>query len=89
MCSSDLKLADVKDGRCGPVFGKDAKHMFVLTLKDIRESKDGGETWLPPITLPAGLKGVNNLSWIEYDAKHDVLYVMKMGSELYQWRRGN
>jgi photosystem II stability/assembly factor-like uncharacterized protein len=82
------KLAEIKDGRCGPVFGKDGKHMFVLTAKDIRESTDGGETWLPPIALPAGLKGVNNLSWIEYDAQHDILYVMKMGSELYQWKRG-
>src|SRR5262249_27864782 len=25
------KLSDLKDGRCGPVFGKTGKHLFVLT----------------------------------------------------------
>ena len=33
------------------------------------------------------MKGASHLSWIEYDALHDIVYVMKMGSELYQWRR--
>src|SRR5262249_25204490 len=82
------KLSEIKDGRCGPVFGKDAKHMFVLTSNSIRESKNGGESWQAPIALTAGMKGTGYLSWIEYDAQHDILYVMKMGSELYQWKRG-
>lgn len=81
------RRSDVKEGICGPVFGNDAKHLLVLTTRGILESKDGGTTWLPAIPLPAGLKGANHLSWIEYDALHDILYVMKMGSELYQWRR--
>lgn len=81
------KLSEVKDGICGPVFGKDAQHLFILTSSGIRESKDGGVTWLAAIALPAGMKGANHLSWIEYDAVHDNVYVMKMGSELYQWHR--
>ena len=36
------KLGNVKDGRFGPVFGKDAKHMFVLTGAGVIESTDGG-----------------------------------------------
>jgi hypothetical protein len=82
------KLSDVKDGRCGPVFGKDAQHLFVLTTTGIRESKDGGVTWENSIPLPAAMKGAGNLAWIAYDARHDLLYVMKMGSDLYQWKRG-
>ncbi|MDB5343660.1 MAG: hypothetical protein JWP89_2037 [Schlesneria sp.] len=81
------KLSELKDGICGPVFGKDAQHMFVLTSGGIRESKDGGTTWLSAIALPAGMKGANLLSWVEYDSVHDIVYVMKMSSELYQWRR--
>jgi hypothetical protein len=82
------KLSDVKDGLCGPVFGKDSQHLFVLTTGGIRESKDGGATWSAPIPVPAGMKGTNYLSWVEYDAVHDNLYVMKMGSELFRWRLG-
>jgi hypothetical protein len=70
------------------VFGKDAKHLFVLTVGGIRESNDGGNTWEAPIAIPAAMKGVSTLSWIEYDAGRDIIYVMKMGSELYQWSRG-
>ena len=81
------KLSELKDGICGPIFGKDAKHLLILTSGGIRESTDGGATWLPAITLPAGLKGASSLSWIEYDSLHDTVYVMKMGSELYQWKR--
>ena len=80
-------LSEVNDGICGPVFGSDTKHLFVLTSEGIRESKNGGTTWLLTIALPAEMKGANHLSWLEYDALHDMIYVMKMGSELYQWRR--
>lgn len=82
------KLSAVKDGLCGPVFGKDSQHLVILTQSGIRESKDGGVTWQPVIALPAAMKGAGNLSWVEYDAQHDILYMMKMGSELFQWRRG-
>ena len=36
------KIADVKDGRYGPIFGKTAEHMFVLTKAGIVETTDGG-----------------------------------------------
>jgi photosystem II stability/assembly factor-like uncharacterized protein len=81
------KISDLKDGRFGPVFGKDAKHLFVLTSAGIVESTDGGASWSKPITLPKELKGVSALTWFEYDPKNDVLYVMKMGSELYKISR--
>jgi photosystem II stability/assembly factor-like uncharacterized protein len=82
------RLSDVKDGRCGPVFGKSAQHLFILTAAHIRESKDGGATWQAPIPLPASIKNANHLAWVEYDAGRDIVYVMKMGSELYRWTRG-
>jgi photosystem II stability/assembly factor-like uncharacterized protein len=82
------KISDVKDGRYGPIFGKDAKQMFVLTNAGVVESGDGGETWSKPIALPAELKGVSPLTWMDYDPVHDVLYVMKMGSDLYKLQRG-
>jgi photosystem II stability/assembly factor-like uncharacterized protein len=81
------KVSDLKDGRFGPVFGKDAKHMFVLTGAGVVESTDGGATWGKPIVIPKELKGVSPLTWLEYDPINDVLYVMKMTSELYKMPR--
>jgi photosystem II stability/assembly factor-like uncharacterized protein len=81
------KVADIKDGRYGPIFGKDAKHMFVLTKAGIVETTDGGATWLSPISPPNGLKGIANLTWLEFDPKNDVLYMMVMGSDLWRWER--
>lgn len=81
------KACDLKDGRFGPVFGKDAAHMFVLTGAGVVESKDGGATWTKPIPLPAEMKGVNPLTWLAYDPQGDILYVMKMTSELYKLSR--
>jgi photosystem II stability/assembly factor-like uncharacterized protein len=81
------KLSDLKDGRYGPIFGKDAKHQFVLTKAGIVESSDGGVTWAKPIALPKELKGWSPLTWMEYDPKNDVLYVMKMTSDLYRMTR--
>jgi photosystem II stability/assembly factor-like uncharacterized protein len=81
------RLSEVKDGISGPVFGKDASQQFVLTNSGIRESKDGGVTWGAVIKLPADMKGANHLSWVDYDAVHNMIYVMKMGSELYQLKR--
>ncbi|OWK40568.1 sialidase family protein [Fimbriiglobus ruber] len=82
------KVCDLKDGRCGPVFGKDAKHLIVLTGAGIVESTDGGTTWTKPLPIPPALKGVSPLTWVEYDPIGDSLYVMKMTSELYKLTRG-
>ena len=82
------KLGAVKDGRYGPVFGKDAKHLFVLTGAGVVESTDGGAAWSPPIPVPPGLKGVGALTWLDYDPTADALYLMKMGTELYVMPRG-
>ena len=78
------KLSDVKNARYGPVFGKDAKHLFVLTSAGVIESTDGGAKWGKPLPVPKQLKGVSPLTWLEYDPKNDLLYVMKMGSDLYK-----
>ena len=82
------KLSDIKDGTYGPIFGKDGKHQLVLSKAGIIESTDGGSTWSKPIAVPKELKGVSALTWLEYDPKNDVLYVMKMTSELYRMVRG-
>jgi photosystem II stability/assembly factor-like uncharacterized protein len=81
------KLSDLKEGRCGPVFGKGGKHLFVLTGAGVVESTDGGGSWSRPIPLPRELGGLSALSWLEYDPVNDVLYVMKMGSQLYKLPR--
>ncbi|MBP3957121.1 hypothetical protein J8F10_17795 [Gemmata sp. G18] len=81
------KVSDVKDARYGPVFGKDAMHLFVLTASGVIESTDSGATWAKPIAVPKELKGVSALTWLEYDPKNDLLYVMKMGSDLYKLAR--
>jgi photosystem II stability/assembly factor-like uncharacterized protein len=78
------RISDVKDGQYGPIFGKDAKHMFVLAKTGILESTDGGASWYIPVTLPKELKGTSPLTWLEYDPTGDVLYVMKMGSDLFR-----
>jgi photosystem II stability/assembly factor-like uncharacterized protein len=81
------KVCDVKDGRYGPIFGKDAKHMFILTNAGVIESTDAGATWTKPLAVPKELKGVSPLTWLDYDPKNDVLYVMKMTSDLYKLSR--
>ena len=81
------KASEIKDGRYGPIFGKDAKQMFALTNAGVIESTDGGATWSKPIAPPAALKGISALTWIDYDPKNDVLYIMKMGSDLYRMER--
>ena len=58
-----------------------------VTGTEIVESSDGGVTWPMKTALPKELKGVSALTWLEYDPVGDVVYVMKMGSELYQWMR--
>lgn len=81
------KVCDLKDGRYGPIFGKDTKHMFVLTGGGVVESTDGGSSWSAPIPPPKDLKGVSALTWLEYEPKSDNLYLMKMTSELYRLQR--
>src|SRR5262249_6633654 len=78
------KVCDLKDGRYGPIFGKTAKHMFVLTGAGIVETTDGGATWSKPLAIPKEMKGVSPLTWMEYDPKNDIVYVMKMASDLYR-----
>jgi hypothetical protein len=82
------KIGEIKDAQYGPIFGKNAKHMFVLTKAGVVESTDGGATWSKPLAPPKAMKGIGGLSWLEYDPKHDVLYLMKMGSDLYRLARG-
>jgi photosystem II stability/assembly factor-like uncharacterized protein len=81
------ELGKVKDARYGPIFGKDAKHLFVLTKDGVVESTDGGATWSKPIAPPKEMKGVSPLTWLEYDPASDTLYLMKMSSELYKLSR--
>jgi hypothetical protein len=82
------KVGAIKDGQYGPVFGKDAKHLFVLTKAGVVESTDGGATWGKPVAPPKGHKGIGGLSWLEYDPQNDVLYLMRMGTDLYRLERG-
>jgi BNR/Asp-box repeat len=83
------KLSDLKDGRYGPIFGKDARQMFVLTKDGIVESNDGGATWGKQLALPKEVKGGAPLTWLEYDPKNDVLYVMKMTTDLFRLARAH
>jgi hypothetical protein len=81
----------LKEGKGVPhnrVRGKDARHVFELTRAGIVESTDGGATWSEPIALPKQLKGTETATWIEYDPKHDILYVMQPGGDLYKLARG-
>jgi len=81
------KVGTVKDAQYGPIFGKGAKHMFVLTTAGVVESRDGGASWSKPLVPPRAMKGIGGLSWLEYDPTNDVLYLMKMGSDLYRLER--
>jgi photosystem II stability/assembly factor-like uncharacterized protein len=81
------KAGDLKDGRYGPIFGKDDRHMFVLTGAGIVESRDGGASWSKALALPKGVPGSGALTWMEYDPVHDVLYAMRMTSDLYKLER--
>ncbi len=81
------KISDLKDGQFGPVFGKSADHMLVLTRAGIVESNDGGKTWGKVIPPPKEMKGLGSLAWLAYDANRDTVYLMKMASDLYRWDR--
>ena len=77
----------IKDALYGPIFGKSPRHMFVLTRGGVVESHDGGKAWSAPLAAPKAMQGIGGLSWLEYDPQHDMLYLMKMGSDLYQLTR--
>jgi photosystem II stability/assembly factor-like uncharacterized protein len=77
------KLSDVKGGLYGPVFGHTAKQMFLVTSAGVVESTDGGATWGTAIALPKEMKGASVMTWLDYDPKHDLLYTVKMSSDLY------
>jgi hypothetical protein len=64
----------------------DAKHRFKLTPAGILESTDSGATWSKPIPLPRDYK-ISTQTWVEYDAKHDLLYLIKKGGDLYKLAR--
>ena len=83
------KIGEIKDAQYGPIFGKNARHLFVLTKSGPVESTDGGANWSPPLAPPKELKGIGGLSWLDYDPQHDTLYLMKMGSDLYRLSRGS
>ena len=62
------------------------RHVFVLSDTGIKESTDGGATWLTPIALPKGFV-VTSETWVQYDARNDALYLMNKGSDLYKLAR--
>ncbi len=83
------KIGAVKDALYGPIFGKDANHLFVLAKAGVLESTDGGATWSKPLATPKDMRGgVGGLTWLEYDPTHNVLYLMRMGTDLYRLSRG-
>jgi hypothetical protein len=78
----------IKEAQYGPVFGKDARHMLALTGAGVIESTDDGATWSKALAPPREMNGTGGLTWLEYDPIHDMLYLMKMGSDLYRLGRG-
>ena len=81
------KVCDVKNGLYGPVFGRDAKQMFLVTNAGVIESTDAGATWSAPLAVPKEMKGVSQMTWLDYDPKNDVLYTVKMSSDLFAFER--
>jgi hypothetical protein len=66
----------------------DPKHVFALSEAGIKESTDGGATWLTTIALPTNF-AVTPQTWVQYDATNDALYLMQKGSDLYRLARRN
>lgn len=81
------KISDLKDGRFGPIAGKKPGHYFIATKTNILETSDDGKTWSAPIALPPTFNQWSGMSWLDYDPQGDVLYAVKMSSELYRWKR--
>jgi photosystem II stability/assembly factor-like uncharacterized protein len=78
------QFAAIKNGQFGPIFGKDEKQLFVLTPSGVVMSTDGGEKWSAPLVPPKEMKGLGPLSWIAFDTRNNIIYLMKMGSDLYR-----
>jgi hypothetical protein len=78
------KVGTLKDTHYGPIFGKDAQELFVLTKAGVLGSKNGGVSWSNLLLPPKDMKGTGGLSWLEYDPKNKVFYLMKMGTNLYR-----
>jgi len=82
------QVADVKDGRYGPVFGADAKaHVRPHRGGRRRESRRRRHV-VAALAAPKDLKGIGGLTWLAFDPKNDVLYLMTMGSDLFKLARG-
>jgi photosystem II stability/assembly factor-like uncharacterized protein len=81
------EVCKLADPLCGPIFGAHAKHLFVLGEGGIVESTDGGASWSKPEPIPQPVRGSPALTWVDYDPINDLLYVMKMTSDLYQMAR--
>jgi hypothetical protein len=82
-----VALKGAKGARHDRVYGKNRKHIFLLTRVGIVESTDGAASWSKPLALPKGLKAGADPTWIDYDPKNDILYVMRPGSDLYKLAR--
>jgi photosystem II stability/assembly factor-like uncharacterized protein len=80
------RVCDLPQAQYGPVFGKRESDMFVLTRAGVVTTTDAGRTWSKTIPLP-DWKGASQLTWIDYDPVNDLLYAMKMGSDLYRLSR--
>ena len=83
------RLCAIKDGRFGPVFGQNEKHMLVLASQGVVESRDAGSAWSDPIDFPKGFQANSPLTWLGYNAKGNVLYVAQMGAPLFRLERDN
>lgn len=81
------KVSDLKNGRFGPVFGKTAQQMFVLTTAGVIESSDAGSSWTKPLALPKEMKGINFMTWLDYDPINDILYTTRMSADLFMFER--
>ena len=71
--------------------GKMTKSIFAVPAVsdgEVRTVKIEGSGWSKPIAPPRDLKGIGSLTWLAYDPKNDVLYLMKMGSDLFKFVRG-
>lgn len=75
-----------KEVRAHAEKARDPKHVLVLAETSIKESRDGGATWLKSISLPRGFV-LTSSTWVEFDAANDVVYLMKPGSDLYKLAR--
>ena len=77
-------LVLLRDGKRIYHFCTQSLHGWDYASDVMRYSDDSGATWSKPIAPPKALKGVGGLTWLDYDPTRDVLYLMKMGSDLFR-----